>query len=97
MDQGGPSPIGMTDGTQVEKLSEPQRAGAGAERRRDSQQSMLDKEDIIGEEDGSIDPENEITGIRLVVLFIGLSLCTLLVGLVSRGAHQTIEHLGFLI
>ena len=35
------------------------------------------------EEDGSIDPENEVTGIRLIVLHTGLCLCTLLVGLVS--------------
>ena len=37
-------------------------------------------------EEPSIDPENEIIGLKLLVLHIGLCLCTFLTGLVSQRA-----------
>lgn len=32
---------------------------------------------------GSIDPENEVQGIKLLLIFVSIALCTFLVGLVS--------------
>jgi hypothetical protein len=47
---------------------------------------MKTKEQVIQQpqvEDATIDPENEVTGIKLLLIYIGICLCTFLVGLVS--------------
>lgn len=42
----------------------------------------IDQAVEVSEDEGGIDPENEITGLRLLLIHIGLCLCTFLVGLV---------------
>ena len=46
------------------------------------------KEQQVEATDASIDPRNEITGLKLLILHIGLCLCNILTGLVSSPAQQ---------
>ena len=49
-----------------------------------SEQAGPIQEPKLLDDDGGIDPENEITGPRLLLVHTGLCLCTLLVGLVRH-------------
>lgn len=49
-----------------------------------SQQPKLD--------DATIDPENEVTGIKLLLIHIGICLCTFLIGLVIVLAKLVVSH-----